>query len=555
MNQQVQEIVSNENSENMENECTLMNVEPDNHDKSRDNDKTPESCDKTPEKMTKNSYLSFLLTYFGYFCLYLIRKPLSTSKPYITQEFKICKKLTLSIADNSHLIPYSLVAILFPNTVDRLGGRLSLFMTFAGAGMSIAAVYFVQFLNFGTNENSNLQFSLLCLCIFSSGCFQAFGWPSAIKGMAEHIPKELSKAILPSWTTCCFLGSTLGGIFLGFIYKYLGSDRNVEKEIENGDCGTKINNTLYLYPDWLDVNQIKNRTNYSNYENSEITMNYYADIIAGKDITPKIDWRMAFLLPPLCAIFMSIVIFLFFPKKSSFESLNQNEQNEQENSSTPKSTQTVPMSKVIKEVPALKLLAISYAFAKGSRYWYFYWAPDWLVKEGGFSVSEASFLSTALDIGSILSLLILGPISTKNKFIKKPIPPLYLAAFSSISCIPVIFLARLVVISKNYIAVSLVLVLLGFVLALSDPIYSGMMTNEAADIDGRNLHASCAGFVNGVGSLGAVILNPLASYMAGLDPDSGYIYALITVACALLVCTFTTVLAHRRLVEAKLDLK
>merc|ERR1719220_1130101 len=194
----------------------------------------------------------------------------------------------------------------------------------------------------------------------------------------------------------------------------------------------------------------------------------------------------------------------------------------------------IPMKTVINEVPGVKMLALSYAFAKGSRYWYFYWAPAWLVAEGDFSVAQASFLSVALDIGSCLALIVLGPITTKNRFMSKPIPPLYLAMAS-----------------QNILAVSAVLALLGFVVALSDPIYSGMCTNEAADIDGRNLHASCAGFVNGVGSLGAAILNPLASYMAGLDKEKGYIYALMTVAVALLTCTVTTFVAHKQLRDAK----
>ena len=214
-----------------------------------------------PTKLTRNSYISFFLTYFGYFCLYLIRKPLPTSKPYIKQEFGLCKQYMLSIMDNSHLIPYSLVAIMFPNVIDKLGGRLSLFMTFFGAGLGISSVYLLQFIDLGQDLANYLLF---CSLIFFSGCCQAFGWPSAIKGMAEHMSEEASKAILPVWTTCCFLGSTLGGIYLGVIYSWLGSDRAIKTEVE---CGTPPNNCtmdnkLYVWPeDSLDLSMSDDNSN------------------------------------------------------------------------------------------------------------------------------------------------------------------------------------------------------------------------------------------------------------------------------------------------------
>ena len=88
------------------------------------------------------------------------------------------------------------------------------------------------------------------------------------------------------------------------------------------------------------------------------------------------------------------------------------------------------MKQIITEVPAIIPLALAYACAKGSRYWYFYWAPSWLIEAGDFDTAQASFISSAIDIGNIFGLFIIGPLTTKNRFMSKPIPPLY-AAFAS----------------------------------------------------------------------------------------------------------------------------
>lgn len=95
-----------------------------------------------PDKITSQGLLAVILSYLGYATLYIIRKPLSTSKPYISQDLKICSKLKLSIVDNSHLIPYSLVAILFPNFVDKFGGKLSLRSYFFGGRRARAGARF-----------------------------------------------------------------------------------------------------------------------------------------------------------------------------------------------------------------------------------------------------------------------------------------------------------------------------------------------------------------------------------------------------------------------------
>ena len=48
------------------------------------------------------------------------------------------------------------------------------------------------------------------------------------------------------------------------------------------------------------------------------------------------------------------------------------------------------------------------------------------------------------------------------------------------------------------------LVALGICISFSEPILNGMLPIEIADIDGRKLHGSVSGFVDGTGSLGGL---------------------------------------------------
>ena len=74
-----------------------------------------------------------------------LKSHFSKTLAYLKQEFEICSKLQLSVLDNAHLLPYSVVAMIFPNLVDRFGGMNMLTAAFGGAGAMVAAVYMTGF--------------------------------------------------------------------------------------------------------------------------------------------------------------------------------------------------------------------------------------------------------------------------------------------------------------------------------------------------------------------------------------------------------------------------
>ena len=463
---------------------------------------------------------------------------MSVSIPYIKQEFSICSKLVLSIIPNCHLLPYSFTAILLPNLVDRFGGRKSLTITFGGAGISIACIFLTRFL---PQENKIPSLAFVCFCIFCGGFFQAFGWPSAMKSLAENIPPKLRDAVLPIWTTCCFVGSSVGGILLGAI---LMMQKNRFRE--NGFCENVWNGTEcgkhQFFEKTISNCEIPNILKFQNINGTEVR---------------HMNWGLAYVFPAMAPILMAFVTFFTMPEPvDTSENVDAEHDNfkgrDPESRLTPESPK-ISIFQIVDEIPGVLWLALAYACAKGSRYWFFYWCIDWLVEEsnGAFSPAVATYLSTAIDIGTILGLLLVGPLTTENWFTKtilrKPVPSLYCAALSISSAIPMIYFARLAVQTNDVYIVFGVLIILGALVALSDPIYSGTAACEASDIDGRNLHGSVSGFINGTGSFGALLLNPIASYLGDLD----YKYALVTVSVTLAMGTVLTFCAHMSLERAK----
>jgi sugar phosphate permease len=510
-------------------------------------------------------YWTYALTYFGQFCVYLVRKPVLTAKPYIREEFNICSKFTLSMIDNCHLIPFSLFSMLFPNMVDKVGGKNTIGIAYAGAGLFIGLCWFTQFM-----KNSSVDFGVLCLFIFFSGCFQAFVWSGAIKVQQETMPLAPRKAYFPFWVTCCYIGSSVSGILIGAIYYWLGvpQDQGMEEKvitdfISHENCS--IPQVLYVEkPVWNG------------------TLQGYDQNVSGENIEELkvIDWRFTFLAPalgPMIVGFLAITTIPYPGKKSLLQKMmnpkkdpetedeplleadNQSpldlEENDPEEEAailqSNKQCVVLPMSQVLREVPGVWQLSLAGFTAKGARYWFLYWCPTWLVDVGGFNPATASALSAALDIGSIVSLLSLGPITTRSKCCRHPIPPLLCVCIATILCIPMVFLAMWAAKTQDVWIVAPVLFILGTLVVVYHPIVAGIAANEACEIDGRNTHGAVSGFINGFGSLGSVIICPAASCLA----DIHYSYGLTFIAGIFGFAAVFSFWAHRTLAKAKSEKK
>lgn len=521
-------------------------------------------------RVSSMGYWTYALTYVGQFCVYLVRKPVLTAKPYIREEFDICSKFTLAMIDNCHLIPFSLLSMLLPNMVDKIGGKNTIGVAYIGAGFFIGVCWFSQFL-----VSRSLDFGILCFLIFCSGCFQAFVWSGAIKVQQETMPLQPRKAYFPFWVTCCYIGSSFSGILIGAIYYWLGVPK--DQGMKTKEVCDFIWNENCTIPEVLYVNKP--------FYNSTIQGFLMNDTTNEPIMVPQVvDWRLTFLVPALGPMIIGLLACITIPfpgKRSTLQNIFRGKRDKPEDEQpildsenelplptndnailedassgeeemllqSEKRGVVLPMSQVIREVPGVWQLSLAGFTAKGARYWFLYWCPTWLVDVGGFNPATASALSAALDIGSIVSLLSLGPITTKSRCCKRPIPPLYAVAIATFVCVPMVFLASFAAKSQDPWVVAPVLFLLGTLVVVYHPIVAGISANEACEIDGRNTHGAVSGFVNGVGSLGSVIICPAASSLA----DIHYSYGLSFIALIFFFASIFSVWAQRTLVKARED--
>ena len=114
-----------------------------------------------------------------------------------------------------------------------------------------------------------------------------------------------------------------------------------------------------------------------------------------------------------------------------------------------------------------------------------------------------------------------------------------------------VFLAMWAAKSQDVWIVAPVLFILGTLVVVYHPIVAGMSANEACEIDGRNTHGAVSGFINGVGSLGSVIICPAASCLA----DIHYSYGLTFIAVVFAFAGVFSFWADRTLARARKEKK
>jgi sugar phosphate permease len=182
--------------------------------------------------------------------------------------------------------------------------------------------------------------------------------------------------------------------------------------------------------------------------------------------------------------------------------------------------------------PALWLYGISYFFIKLIRYALLFWLPFYLSTVQDYSTEKAANVSLAFDAGGMLGVIVIGRLADDFRRGKASLSALSLALL-----LPV-FAAYSWFDHRGTLANVLALALLGALLFGPDSLLSGAAAQEAG---GASAAATAVGFVNGIGSFGAVlqglIVPPIAERFgwAALFPALG-VFALA--AMLALVPTF-----------------
>jgi sugar phosphate permease len=146
--------------------------------------------------------------------------------------------------------------------------------------------------------------------------------------------------------------------------------------------------------------------------------------------------------------------------------------------------------------PLLWLYGTSYFFIKLVRYALLFWLPYYLAEVSGHTTTEAGFIASAFDAGGVIGVLAMGPWSDRSRFTRAGLSALWLVGLA-------VALGAYALLGRSGIVANVVLLaLIGALLFGPDSLLSGA---AAMDAGGERAAATSAGFVNGLGSLGALL--------------------------------------------------
>jgi sugar phosphate permease len=265
-----------------------------------------------------------------------------------------------------------------------------------------------------------------------------------------------------------------------------------------------------------------------------------ASVIAGW-LLVRFGWRSAFYGPALLMAGVAVLVLLFFKRGAP--------EGEAERSHEAPARSVAPRladhdaaehaarraaQRAVVTSPLLWFYAGSYFFIKFIRYALLFWLPYYLSKRLGYAEDDAAYASTAFEAGGVVGVIAIGMLSDRARVISR----------SAVATIWLLALAVLLMAygwlgSTSVVANVSLLALVGAALFGPDSLICGA---AAQDIGGRYAAATATGFVNGMGSLGAILEGLAVPWIAqrlGWD-------ALFPVLVVLAVCAAVALLPTLR---------
>jgi sugar phosphate permease len=195
-------------------------------------------------------------------------------------------------------------------------------------------------------------------------------------------------------------------------------------------------------------------------------------------------WRSAFRVPAIAIAAVGLLVFVLLrpgPYRSTTE---------------PTSTSRVARGALLRQ-PTLWSYGISYFFIKLIRYSFLFWLPYYLHTAVGFDEGKAGYLSTSFEVGGVAGAIAIGYVSDRLPRWSR----------SGVAAVSLVGLAAALLLyawlaPRDAVAQYSLVVAIGFLLVGPDSLLSGAAAQEAG---GPAAAALAAGFVNGVGSIGALL--------------------------------------------------
>lgn len=204
-------------------------------------------------------------------------------------------------------------------------------------------------------------------------------------------------------------------------------------------------------------------------------------------------WRWAFFGPAIWIVIVALAILWFLKAGPSHDG----ESTEKAPPAAPTLAERKAAQRAVLKNAVLWCYGTSYFAIKFIRYALLFWLPFFLAKARGFGKEEAGYVSTAFEVGGVVGVMVLGIASDRLR----NFPRSLLASGSLVALAAAVFLyTRLD--AHSTLSNVIGLALIGAALFGPDALISGA---AAQDAGGPHAAAMATGFVNGMGSVGAVL--------------------------------------------------
>lgn len=319
-----------------------------------------------------------------------------------------------------------------------------------------------------------------------NGYAQSCGWPSAVKGMSNWFSVRERGKIMGPWGTCYTVGDVVGTGLAAFVIGHVAT---------NSVTG------------------------------------------ANGEIVTFSDWRWVFWVAALVLVILVVIVFMLFRNKPEDVGLPDitvyhGETSQDKNSSTAsletQDTNIWENTKVILRKGPIWILGATYFGIKFIRYTFMFWMVTYLVREKSFTTEVAAYTSTLFGLVGILGAISASYLS--DIFFNSRRAP--------ISVIMLLGLTGALFFFYNAPTplIPIAIGLIGFMTYGPDFVVSAV---AVMDFGSRKGAGTAAGFVNGMGSIGAATMPLVVGWMATNVGWNSVFYLLIgfSLVCAALMAT------------------
>jgi OPA family sugar phosphate sensor protein UhpC-like MFS transporter len=232
-------------------------------------------------------------------------------------------------------------------------------------------------------------------------------------------------------------------------------------------------------------------------------------ILACTWLLGHLGWRSAFRVPAIAIATVGLVVFLAL-ERGPYQSAGPTRRPSRE------------AQRALLRNPVLWSYGLSYFFIKLIRYCFLFWLPYYLHTAVGFDVMTAGYLATSFEVGGTVGAVAIGLVSDR-------LPRWSRSAVAAVSLVGLAgaLLAYAWLVPRGAGAQFALVALIGCLLVGPDSLLSGAAAQEAG---GPEAAALAAGFVNGVGSIGALVQGWVTVGVQSAWGWSGLFYLFVALA-------------------------